>query len=255
MIQIPNGHLTDEEQEALFVLRSDPWSRRSSKAVAKYLGCKTSMVDRLRERYNLVPTFIERVDHRTGKTKLMLAKNIGRKVRRLNEKQQKLVEDALPDAQREARSQANGVLDEGELIGIAHEALEVAAVYWNPDKDMPDKEKFWKVYAYRGVMRAFGRAFKIARTRQSVVSLLRDGAEFGDDEVKKLEDFGAPEERDTMMDRFHGLRGITRLTVEWIAGLSAPGPRSAEHLANFWEISLDVVNNHLLVEAREAMEA
>jgi hypothetical protein len=252
-LKIASPSTAEEEQDALFVLRSDPWARRSDSECAKYLGCKLSLVKRLRKEHNLEPTFIEVVDAKGNRKTVQVGKK-KRKLPKLSAAQQKLVEIALPDMQREAHNQANGLFDEQELLSIGHLALMTSARYWKPEgRGLIDEAKFWKVFAYRQVITEFNRVFKVARERQGIVSLIQHGIEPGGEEQKKLEDFGTPEDRDILVDRFNSLTGLTRLTVEHLAGMSPPGPRSIDDLARFWRLPKEVVMEYMVSEAREAM--
>ena len=249
-------HATDELRLAK-LLQSQEWRRRSNRAIANHLGVGTRAVKRVREELGLTPDVIERTDGRLTKIG-----NTGKQIGRvLTAEQQKLIAEMAPKAMKLASWRANKILDESELLSVAHEALIVAARYWRPmkqtGKELAPGSK-WQAYATNGITLAFRRAFKNARKKlrrtaawgrhpyQKWVMWQRMKLRMGpkperEDDRRSdpvaLEEL--PEAEDiTIVDRYWTLLPIQRMILDRATGYDGQKPWPLDKIASHWQMDV-----------------
>lgn len=235
----------------LSVLRSEPWCRRSNRAIAAHLyqlhgkpspGRILNIVQKLRVLHDLRPKLIETI--RDGVPIPIRSGRIGnrnghRKRRRpLTPRMQDLLADATPTAERLSAKYANTVLDSSELLGIAHTTLIRIVRYWRPSLG-----RSWRTYAAEGIREGFRRAFWAKRCRLKRESLFRTE-----------QPTSTTSSAESLAERFHDLRGLPRITVIWLSGLDGCKRRTADDIARFWKIPVPLAQE-MIDEARDCVSS
>ncbi len=239
----PNNYVSGhpEREEMAKVLMLPKWRQASAAVIAEHFGWSRQKITRLRQRLKLTPIIICRKDGRQMRNGQLPSKII------LSEREQLLIVEMVPYAERYAKRKANTILSQDELLSIAHDALIVAVYCWNPRRQSGTEcnpGSKWRGYAGNGIKTAFARAFKKTRQRLQKTALfgnhpyqkwfvakkLRDS----EDTAIDIPDRPAP---DTMMAKLQTLSPRDRLVLEMIAGINTGKAWSIPELAAFWQVT------------------
>lgn len=230
------------QQQIMELIQHHDWRDRSSRDIAYHCQCSNQLVRRLRRQTGLLPATVRIANDTDRQIRTdRIGTRKGPRPRPLTTAQQQRVQLAVPIAQRFARNAANRVLEEVELLSVAHEAVILASRRF--DCRRPDGD--WRQFAYFGIKRAVKRAFYHARQRHRRELLLH---------LAKPEQLVDQRSIDppTLYERAQALVGLSRLTVEWLAGVGNTTPRTTQYLARFLAVSVPVVD-HLVEQAREEL--
>lgn len=229
------------------VLLSERWKDKSGNAINKHFPhYSTDQIRKRRKQLGIILEQVEGKDGRVIRTKYIGGKNV--KPQELSQTQQELIEKGWHIALRLARKNSNHILKEDDLLGICHLALTRSAQLFRPGAG-----RSWEYYVYRGLSKVISNAFRAERERLDRESCLLepdkiDVAKLRDEDVIG-EDYGRPTE---LMGRFEQLRGLQRVTVEWLAGLDGAPKRSVDDIATFWNVDEDTALE-IVEESREAL--